>query len=121
MIFYRDCLGGELTLQTIGESPIAVKMPYNMGKSILHAVLAKDDLVIMATDMVEETGLVKGNAISMMLNCASEDEAKTFYHKLSTGGKAVRPLAETFWGAIFGDLTDRYGNNWLINYDKNQY
>jgi len=120
MIFYQDCLGGELTLQTIGESPLAAKIPHYLEKSILHAVLAKDDLVIMATDLVEEAGLIKGNAISMMLNCSSEEEAQMFYHKLSTGGKAVHPLQETFWGAIFGDLTDRYGNNWLINYDNNQ-
>jgi PhnB protein len=119
MTFYRDCLGGELTLETISESDLADKMPNSMRKSIMHAVLAKDDLVIMATDMVEERGLIKGNSISMMLNCNSEEEAKSFYRKLSFGGKASHPLQETFWGALFGDLTDRFGNNWLINYDKN--
>ncbi|WP_316847465.1 VOC family protein [Pedobacter psychrodurus] len=119
MTFYRDCLGGELTLETIGESDLADKMPNSMKRSIVHAVLAKDDLVIMATDMVEERGLIKGNSISMMLNCSSEEEAQSFYRKLSFGGKASYPLQETFWGALFGDLTDRFGNNWLINYDKN--
>jgi len=120
MTFYQDCLGGELTLETIGESVIVDKMPNIMKRSIMHAVLAKDDLVIMATDMVEERGLIKGNSISMMLNCNSEEEAQSFYHKLSAGGKASHPLQETFWGALFGDLTDRFGNNWLINYDKNR-
>lgn len=119
MLFYRDCLGGELTLETIGESTLAEKMPTSMKRSIMHAVLAKDDLVIMATDMVEERGLIKGNSISMMLNCNSEEEAESYYHKLSAGGEASHPLQETFWGALFGDLTDRFGNNWLINYDKN--
>lgn len=120
MTFYQDCLGGELTLETIGESVIVDKMPNIMKRSIMHAVLAKDDLVIMATDMVEECGLIKGNSISMMLNCNSEEEARSFYHKLSAGGKVSQPLQETFWGALFGDLTDRFGNNWLINYDKNR-
>ncbi|MGN8058492.1 VOC family protein [Pedobacter sp. 22163] len=119
MTFYQECLGGELTLETIGESVIVDKMPNIMKRSIMHAVLAKDDLVIMATDMVEERGLIKGNSISMMLNCNSEEEAQSFYRKLSAGGKASHPLQETFWGALFGDLTDRFGNNWLINYDKN--
>lgn len=120
MTFYQDCLGGELTLETIGESVIVDKMPNIMKRSIMHAVLAKDDLVIMATDMVEERGLIKGNSIAMMLNCNSEEEAQAFYRKLSAGGKASHPLQETFWGALFGDLTDRFGNNWLINYDKNR-
>ena len=121
MTFYQDCLGGELTLETIGESVIVDKMPNILKRSIMHAVLAKDDLVIMATDMVEERGLIKGNSISMMLNCNSEEEALAFYRKLSAGGRASHPLQETFWGALFGDLTDRFGNNWLINYDKNRY
>jgi len=120
MIFYRDCLGGELTLETIGESWAEDKMPSVMKRSIMHAILAKDELVIMGTDMVEERGLIKGNSISLMLNCNSEEEAKAYYHKLSVGGRASHPLKETFGGAIFGDLTDRFGNNWLINYDKNR-
>ncbi|WP_316827264.1 VOC family protein [Pedobacter miscanthi] len=120
MTFYRDCLGGELTLETIGESVPADKMPAIMKRSIMHAVLAKDELVIMGTDMVEERGLVKGNSISMMLNCNSEEEAQMIYRKLSAGGRASHPLQETFWGALFGNLTDRFGNNWLINYDKNR-
>lgn len=120
MTFYRDCLGGELTLETIGESLNADKIPGIMKRSIMHAVLAKDELVIMGTDMVEERGLIKGNSISMMLNCNSEEEAKAYYDKLSTGGRASHPLQETCWGAIFGNLTDRFGNNWLINYDKNR-
>ena len=121
MTFYQECLGGELTFETIGESVIVDKMPNSMKRSIMHAVLTKDDLVIMATDMVEERGLVKGNSVSMMLNCNSEQEAQAFYDKLSAGGKASHPLQSTFWGTIFGDLTDRFGNNWLINYDKNRY
>ncbi|WP_406823914.1 VOC family protein [Pedobacter sp. KACC 23697] len=120
MTFYQDCLGGELTLETIGESVIAGKMPDILKRSIMHAVLAKDDLVIMATDLVAERGLIKGNSIAMMLSCNSEEEARAFYRKLSAGGKASHPLQETFWGALFGDLTDRFGNNWLINYDKNR-
>lgn len=120
MTFYQDCLGGELTLETIGESVIAGKMPEILKRSIMHAVLAKGDLVIMATDLVAERGLIKGNSIAMMLSCNSEEEARAFYRKLSAGGKASHPLQETFWGALFGDLTDRFGNNWLINYDKNR-
>ncbi|KQM75937.1 glyoxalase [Pedobacter sp. Leaf216] len=121
MTFYQHCLGGELSFETIGESEHADKMPNHMKRSIMHAVLAKDELVIMATDMVEERGLIRGNAIAMMLSCSSEEEARSFYNKLSTGGQPSHPLEVTFLGALFGDLTDRFGNTWLINYDKNKY
>lgn len=120
MTFYKECLGGELTLQTVGESPMSEKMPPQMKECILHSALTKDSLVMMGSDMVSEQGLIKGNAVSLMLNCSSEEEIKNTYKKLSSGGQATHPLENTFWGAMFGDLTDKFGNHWLLHYDKNQ-
>ena len=57
MDFYKNCLGGELAVQTIGESPMANKMPVQMKEYILLATLTNGDLVLMATDMVGEQGL----------------------------------------------------------------
>ena len=118
MTFYKECLGGDLILQTIGESPMADKMPVKMKECILHSSLTSGNVVIMATDCVRAEGLIKGNAVSLCLNCSSEEEIKTCYKKLSAGGKANHPLEDTFWGAVFGDLTDKYGNNWLLNYSR---
>ncbi|HKR07203.1 MAG TPA: VOC family protein [Bacteroidia bacterium] len=120
MTFYKECLGGELTLQTIGESPLSEKMPKQMKDCILHSTLTKGTLVLMGSDMVSEKGLVKGNSVSLSLNCSSEEEIKNCYAKLSSGGKADHALENTFWGALFGDLTDKFGNHWLLNYEKNQ-
>ena len=118
MRFYKDCLGGELTLQTIGESPLSESMPAKMKDCILHATLTNDNLVLMGSDMVPQSGLVKGNAVSLSLNCASEEDINTFYHKLSEGGTADHPIEVSFWGALFGDLTDKYGNHWLLHFQK---
>ena len=120
MNFYKDCLGGELTLQTIGESPLADKMPPQMKECILHASLVKGSLVLMGSDMVGEKGLIKGNNVSLAINCSSEEEIQSFYEKLSAGGIKDHVLEESFWGATFGDLTDKYGNHWLLNFEKNK-
>jgi PhnB protein len=119
MTFYKDCLGGELNFQTIGESPLSDKMPKQMKDCILHGTLTNNGLVLMASDMVSEKGLVKGNAVSLSLNCSSEDEIKSCYAKLSAGGTANHPLENSFWGALFGDLTDKFGNHWILNFNKN--
>jgi PhnB protein len=37
---------------------------------------------------------------------------------MSRGGKITMPLEDTFWGARFGMLTDKFGVNWMFNYDK---
>lgn len=118
MLFYRECLGGELSFQTIGESLLSDDMPPTMRNTILHATLKKDNFMIMATDMVGDEGLIKGNAVSLMLHCASEKEARDRYVKLSRGGRQVQPLEINFWGALFGNLTDRFGNHWVLNYQS---
>lgn len=119
MLFYQKCLGGELVLQTIGDSPLAKQLPAKMKEFILHATLTKNELILMGSDMVAEGGLIKGNAVSLSINCSSEKEILSFYKKLSAGGNADHPLEDTFWGALFGDLTDKYGNHWLLSFDKN--
>jgi PhnB protein len=120
MTFYQECLGGEVVFQTVGESPLSEKMPKQMKDCILHATLTKGDLVLMGSDMVPQSGLVKGNSVSLSINCDSEEEIKTFYKKLSKGGNADHSLEDTFWGALFGDLTDKFGNHWLLNYNRTQ-
>lgn len=118
MLFYKDCLGGDLVLQTIGESPLAIKMPSKMKDSILHATLTHGNLILLGSDIVPEIGLIKGNAVSLSLNCGSVEEITICYEKLSLGGKKDHALENTFWGAVFGNLIDKYGNQWLLNYSS---
>lgn len=118
MTFYKECLGGDLYFQTIGDSPLSEKMPAQMKSCILHSTLTKGNVLIQASDMVGEKGLLKGNAVSLLLNCNSEDEIRTIYTKLSDGGSSDHPLEKSFWGALSGDLTDKYGHHWLLHYNR---
>jgi PhnB protein len=54
MTFYKECLGGELVFQTVGESPLSEKMPKQMKDCILHATLTKSTLILLGSDMVDE-------------------------------------------------------------------
>ena len=121
MNFYSGVLNGELAIQTIGESSMADEMPPQMRDCILHAQLTKGPLVLMGSDMVSDQGLIQGNSVTLMLACSSEDEIINSYEKLSAGGKATHPLENTFWGSLFGGLTDKFGNHWLLNFDKGQH
>ncbi len=117
MTFYKECLGGELTLQTVGESPMASQMPADAQEKILHASLKNGGIALMASDMVGPEGVKKGNAVSLTLLCSSKAEIETFFSKLSAEGKVAHPLKEEFFGT-YGDLTDKYGINWMFNYEK---
>ncbi|MEP6674679.1 MAG: VOC family protein [Ferruginibacter sp.] len=118
MDFYKECLGGELTIQTIAGSPIESECPQEMKNSILHATLMKDNLLLMASEMIGPEGLIHGNNIALSLNCSSEEEINTFFNKLSAGGKVFHELRVEFWGAIFGVFNDKFGIRWMLNYDK---
>jgi PhnB protein len=120
MTFYQRCLGGKLIFQTIDECPLSEKMPKKMKGCILHSTLTNGSLFLMGSDMVGEKRLIKGNAVSLILNCGSEKEVRVCYKKLSAGGEATHPLEETFLGALFGGLTDKFGNYWMLNFYKNQ-
>jgi len=120
MTFYKDCLGGELVFQTVGEMPeMAAKMPPDMKDSILHSTLTSGDLVIMASDL-SKSKMVDGNTVTLAIMCTSEEEINSLFTKLSAGGEITDPLMNAPWGAIFGAITDKYGKHWLFNFDKNQ-
>ncbi len=120
MTFYRDCLGGKLELQTVGESAMSEKMPERMKESILHATLTKKGFQLLGSDLVSNDGLMRGNAVSLMLRFSTKKEIHATYEKLSRGGKATYPLEINFWGALFGGLTDKYGVHWLLHYHQHK-
>lgn len=118
MNFYKDCLGGELFLQTVGESPaMAAQMPPHMKDSILHSSLNNGEWVIMASDLNRDAR-IEGNNIHLCINCKTEDELNSFFSSLSAGAMVTEPLGDMPWGAKFGSLTDKYGMHWMFNYEK---
>lgn len=114
MTFYKECLGGELTLQTVGESPMADQWPVQVQQHILHASLTKDRLLLLGSDMGSEK-LVNGNTISLALQCDTEEEIRGYFSKLSAGGKITHALHNFFDGTI-GALIDKYGMNWVLKF-----
>jgi PhnB protein len=119
MEFYRDCLGGELTLQKVGETSMAAQSPEAIHQQIIHASLTRGSLLLMGSDLAAP-GFVKGNNISLSLTCSSEEEINSFFSKLSAGGKVEHPVNISFWGALFGSFKDKFGIDWMLTYNKNE-
>lgn len=118
MSFYQQCLGGELVMQKIAESPMGARVPSEMGAKILHSSLTKDNLMLMASDMMGNN-VKNGNSVALCINCSSDEEINSFFNNLSKGGNINEPLHQSFWGSIFGSLTDKFGVTWIFNYSKN--
>jgi PhnB protein len=59
----------------------------------------------------------QGNNFSISIAAESREEADRICNGLSAGGTIIMPLADTFWGAYFGMWMDKFGIQWMINYD----
>ena len=122
-LFYQSVFGGEFPyVGKFGEMPPQEGMPplSEEDKSrILHISLPiSTETMIMGSDTM--TGMQKlnvGNNFSLSLNVNSKEEATQLFNKLSVGGTVTMPLEDTFWGAYFGMWTDKFGINWMVNYD----
>jgi PhnB protein len=119
MEFYRACLGGELRLMTAGETPMGSQMPPEQRDKIMHAELRLGDILLMASDNLQSpgSGVTVGDAVFLMLACESEGEIKAYFEALSKGGKVSQALGKQFWGATYGDLTDKFGLRWMLNWE----
>lgn len=116
MEFYQHCLGGNLHLQTVGESPMSAALPAVMKDCILHAHLHHQHFQLMGTDMGNDERLDRGNAVSILLDCSDENELDRFYQLLSHDGIPDFPIEKTFWNAMIGGVTDKFGTKWLLQY-----
>jgi PhnB protein len=120
MEFYRDCIGGELSTQTMRDSPMGEQCPAGKKNSIVHAALIKGDLVLIGTDMVGPDGYIRGNNVALCLNCDSLEEINVLHSKLSAGGKILQPLGRSFWGDLFSCFTDKFGITWMLDFHEEQ-
>ena len=111
---YAACLGGEITaLVTYGVSPLAAQYP-ELADRILHATLMVGQNRLSGVD-VSPSRYEKPGGFTIQLNLDSVDDATRIYEALAVDGKLVMPLQKTFWAALFGVLTDRFGTPWEIN------
>lgn len=117
MEFYKDCFGGELEIMTYADAPEDARSGGNVQAvkdQILHACLTKDAFVLMASD--NPIGApVAGDNVSISIHCESIPQTQKLFQALGAGGEVTMPLADTFWGAHFGMLIDKYGFHWMLN------
>jgi PhnB protein len=118
MLFYEKCLGGNLELQTIADSPLANQFPVSMKSCILHATLTTSYGKLFGSDL-NNNELIIGNAISISLNCQSENELNMIFTNLSESGTIKYPVETTYYGGLLGSLTDKYGYNWFLHFKNN--
>lgn len=118
MEFYHQCLGGQLSLTLVKDSPAKDQMQAFQQDKVLNAHLNSASLELSASDWLalDETP-VRGNTICIFLRGESFADLKTVFDKLSQGASVTNPLKPMFFGT-YGALNDKFGVRWMFHADK---
>lgn len=111
MQLYQLVLGGELKIQTYGETGDTSE---NKDK-IIHAELSSDLFVIYASDGNVQYPVTLGNNMHLCLVGTDVAYLTQSFNSLAEGGHVDMPLAKQFWGDTYGQLTDKFGVHWEVN------
>ena len=117
MTFYHQCLGGELTLTKLGDSPMKDQLPPEKHNRIINAHLTSGDIDISATDWMASPAFepLQGNMSALFVVGESYDELKAAFDKLADGADTQRfqELHDLPIGT-YGQFYDRYGVQWIF-------
>jgi len=101
----------------VAGTPAEAHMPPELNQSIMHVALINGDLDIEGSD-AGLMGSKMPNGGNIVLHCSSEEEIRSVWEKLLEGATLGMALDHTFWNAIYGDLTDKFGVHWSLNFQK---
>lgn len=114
--FYKECLGGEISgLQRYGEAPMPSSEEDK--NKLMHAVFVFDGNLVMVSDSSKDHPAPKEGNIHLSLDVEDRNKLDNMFSKMADGGKVDMPLQDTFWGARFGMLTDKFGIHWMFNHE----
>jgi PhnB protein len=126
-LFYKSVFKTQFSgkgIQRFGDIPAESGHPpiaESIKKMILHVELPiTGNHILMGTDAPKEMGftLTQGNNMQICLEPETREEAKRIFDELSNGGNITMPLQDMFFGAYFGEFSDKYGINWMMNFQN---
>ena len=118
LAFYAKAFDGKtLFQQSFGEAPMGNETPDEYKSQIMHATFQAGELTFMVSDNMPGHQVSGGTNLSLSLNFKTVADIDKIFAALSEGATVTMPLQDTFWGAKFGMLTDKFGINWMFNHD----
>lgn len=120
--FYKSVFGGEFkSIVRFKDIPSGGDKKWKDSESdkIMHIALPIGGNILMANDVPSGMGSVneKEHRSKISIVASSRAEADKIYNGLSEGGEVEVPLADSPWGSYFGMFRDKYGIEWMVDYD----
>ncbi len=116
MAFYQSCLGGDLTITRLGDTPMGNDAPPEQQHKVTYAHLKCDSVELSATDWLHPTRVpTPGNTVAVYLQAEDYGELRAAFDKLAVGAdeELLDDLRDMPFGS-YGHLADRYGVHWFF-------
>jgi PhnB protein len=112
MEFYQGIFGGELETTSYDEVP---DMPgaEDLKGMLMNASLIGGTVDLRGADSPKASPETK--KVELCFTGSDEETMRKIFEGLSEGGNVKQPLQKMFWGDTFGQLTDKYGVDWMMN------
>lgn len=120
MAFYQSCLGGELMVTRLADTPMKSHFPPELHQRVTYARLKNGAMEFSATDWLHPTQTPKqGNTVAMYINAATYKELRAIFDGLAAGAnQALREDLRDMPFGTYGHLADKYGVHWFFQGEK---
>jgi PhnB protein len=119
--FYKSVFGGEFAIIMRFKDISSPEFPVteNEANKIMHIALPIGKNVLMANDVPESMGQTSENEnrSKISISAESKEEADKLFNGLSVGGQIEAPIGDSPWGSYFGMFRDKYGIEWMVDFD----
>lgn len=119
--FYKSVFGGEFTqiVRFKDLSNPGFTLSENEANKIMYIALPIGGNLLMANDVPEHMGKTNEheNRSKIVIDTESKEEADKLFNGLSAGGEIEMPIGNSPWGSYFGMFRDKYGIEWMVNFD----
>ena len=121
--FYKSVFGGEFAriVRFKDISNAEYTAPEKEADKIMHIALPIGKNILMGNDVPESMGRVdeNENRSKISVSAESREEADKLFNGLSAGGNIEAPIGDSPWGSYFGMFRDKYGIEWIVEFDPN--
>jgi PhnB protein len=123
MTFYHKCLGGELTLTKLADTPMKDMFPPEKHNRLINAYLKSGAIEISATDWMASPAFnpIQGNTYAIFVLGGAYEELEAVFDKLKEDADKERfqALHDLPFGT-YGQFYDKYGVQWIFKGDKRE-
>jgi PhnB protein len=109
--YYKDIFNGEIEYVMYGKD--VPNCPIDDLERVFHLELKINGNYIYMSD-----GDFKPGSNNLLLDFKDLENMKQSYEKMKKTGKVIKELADTFWGAIYGLIEDKFGVKWEFHFMK---